>query len=110
MIDAPPGDRPVRNPPLDGGAAIRAAVDAPVITAYPGGSGSGHVSDLELADLPRNDSGNADRLIARHGADMRYVRGVGWHYWDQNHWCHRGADEQIHKFTRDTAAMIIAED
>lgn len=40
------------------------------------------VSDLELAFLPRNDYGNGQRLIKRHGNDLMYVPAIGWHVWD----------------------------
>ncbi len=35
-----------------------------------------------LAGYPLNDLGNAARLIASHGASLRYVVGIGWHAWD----------------------------
>lgn len=35
---------------------------------------------------PFNDAGNASRLIARHGADLRYAEGVGWLRWAGSHW------------------------
>lgn len=40
-----------------------------------------------LADTcPLNDAGNAARLLARHGQDLCYVEGVGWHTWSGAHW------------------------
>ncbi len=37
----------------------------------------------KLAGYPLNDLGNAARLIASHGAALRYVVGIGWHVWDE---------------------------
>ncbi len=28
------------------------------------------------------DSGNAERLVRMHGADLRFCKGIGWHGWD----------------------------
>ncbi len=47
---------------LAGEPAVRDAVGAAQPAAPP--------SDEELARLPRNDLGNAHRLIARHGHDL----------------------------------------
>lgn len=38
--------------------------------------------NAKLAELPRNDYGNAQRLIARHGPDMIHVDEAGWYIWD----------------------------
>jgi hypothetical protein len=37
--------------------------------------------DFDLAKLPRNDTGNADRLVARVGKDLIYLDEAGWHWW-----------------------------
>lgn len=37
---------------------------------------------LNIFGHPLNDIGNAARLIAKHGAALRYVVGIGWHVWD----------------------------
>jgi putative DNA primase/helicase len=90
--------------------AVRDALTAPVSTAYPGGScGADTDINLCLADHPRNDSGNAARLIARHGSELRFVRDAGWFYWTGTHWQQRGADHKARLFAADTAAMIIVE-
>jgi putative DNA primase/helicase len=34
----------------------------------------------------RSDYGNAERLVDRHGTDLRYVSGIGWHAWDGERW------------------------
>lgn len=35
---------------------------------------------------PHNDRGNADRLLANYGTDLRYVRGLGWYRWGGTVW------------------------
>lgn len=34
----------------------------------------------------RTDQGNAERLVATHGDDLRYVPGLGWHHWTAQRW------------------------
>lgn len=36
--------------------------------------------------FPLTDLGNAERLVAMHGADIRYVHGMGWLAWDGRRW------------------------
>lgn len=43
-------------------------------------------SDRDLADLPRNDRGNALRLIRRRGGDLMWIEEIGWHVWTGTHW------------------------
>ena len=45
----------------------------------------------EIDPAPRDshrlaDQGNAVRLIARHGGDIRHVTGIGWFVWDGTRW------------------------
>lgn len=40
----------------------------------------------ELAMQPRNDIGNGQRLLARHGADLIDVAEAGWHVWASSRW------------------------
>lgn len=42
--------------------------------------------DRQLADEPRNDLGNARRLMARFGRNLIWVQGVGWFVWDGRRW------------------------
>lgn len=57
-------------------AAIQAASEPP--PAPP--------DDRKLADEPRNDLGNARRLIDRYGRDLQYVDDAGWIVWDGRRW------------------------
>jgi putative DNA primase/helicase len=48
-------------------------------------------NDRDLADLPRNDTGNARRLIERYGRDLMMVDDHGWFTWDGRRWCSQSA-------------------
>ncbi|MGC4044263.1 MAG: hypothetical protein QM758_10730 [Armatimonas sp.] len=39
-----------------------------------------------LTEFNLTDAGNAERLIARYGNDLRYVIGLGWRVWDGKRW------------------------
>ncbi len=40
-----------------------------------------------LGRAPFTDAGNAERLVARHGQDLRYVTHYNeWYYWDERRW------------------------
>lgn len=43
-------------------------------------------TDLDLAKRPRNDMGNAERLVARVGGDLIHVDEQGWCNWTGTHW------------------------
>jgi putative DNA primase/helicase len=95
-----------------GDQAIRDVMAAPVTVAYPGRRGDGGDAaelDLRLANLERNDVDNAQRLIGRHGHELRFVREFGWLSWVGTHWERHGADHKARILAHDTAAMIIAE-
>lgn len=42
--------------------------------------------DPQRDALPLTDQGNAERLTAEHGHDLRYVSGIGWHAFDGRRW------------------------
>jgi len=71
------------------------------------------VNELALANEPRNDIGNARRLLARHGHDLFHVGGTGWYFWTGSHWQptfgdNRPGPEAI-KRAQATAEAIIGE-
>jgi hypothetical protein len=47
-----------------------------------GPAGAAPTDPLARSGLPRNDLGNAKRLMMIHGADMLYEQGLGWGVWD----------------------------
>lgn len=92
---------------MSGGDDIRKAVSA----AAEGSAGEEDRDALNLAlsEFERNDIGNGDRLVARHGADLLFVRGLGWHVWAGTHWSEEGADDELRKCAHDTARSILEE-
>ena len=58
--------------------SIRAVPSSP-IGGIPPGPGEDAPFELELAALPRNDTGNAERLIKRRGHDFLWVKDAGWY-------------------------------
>jgi putative DNA primase/helicase len=65
--------------------------------------------DLELAALPWNDLGNAERLLARHGHDMVYIERVGMHVWDGMRWNVDGGDFEAQKRAHATVKKLDDE-
>jgi len=90
-----------------GEQAIKDAIGSAEVVRFPGGGGD--VDNLELAQKDRNDLGNAERLLARHGEDILYVREVGWHNWTGSHWCPEGAEEFVKQQAHMTAKSIMEE-
>lgn len=55
------------------------------------------------------DWGNAQRLVARHGQDLRYCHAWGcWFVWDGTRWV-RDADAEVVRRAKDTVRTIYAE-
>jgi P4 family phage/plasmid primase-like protien len=54
------------------------------------------------------DLGNAQRLVSRHGEDLRYCRELGWLVWDRTRWIPDKAGE-IDRRAKDTARSILGE-
>ncbi|WP_073953761.1 phage/plasmid primase, P4 family [Thalassospira sp. TSL5-1] len=90
-----------------GANAIRAAIGGADILSFPGGGGED--VNLLLAEKERNDIGNAERFLARHGQDLLYVREVGWHCWNGTHWAPDGSDEAVKQKAHETARSIMEE-
>ncbi len=54
----------------------------PLLHAAPASSSEDERSPAD----DRNDLGNARRLVAEHGDDLRFVPGLDWHAWDGRRW------------------------
>ncbi|TXH34049.1 MAG: hypothetical protein E6Q98_19950 [Rhodospirillaceae bacterium] len=65
--------------------------------------------DLDLAKLPRNDYGNAQRLIGRFGRDLMYVDEHGWYVWDGRRWSGEAGDVRALVMAHQTAEAIKKE-
>lgn len=64
---------------------------------------AGHQDDLQ--DIPYTDIGNAERLIERSGADLRFTNGGGWMMWTGSHW--RDGEAYVQECAKQTARDII---
>jgi putative DNA primase/helicase len=58
--------------------------------------------------VPLTDLGNAERLVAQHGADIRFVPGLGWHHWDGRRW-RRDDTRELQRRAKLTAREIGRE-
>ena len=97
---------------MTGGAkAIQEAAGKPELYALPGGKSDdgGQAQNLYLAEKERNDLGNGERLLARHGSDLLYVREIGPHIWSGTHWRRLGAEEEWRRRAHQTARSILEE-
>lgn len=57
----------------------------------------------------RTELGLAERLIHRYGADLCYVPGWGWLYWDGSRWVRDQEDLHLLALTQETVRSIYAE-
>lgn len=65
--------------------------------------------DYRLAFEPKNDLGNARRLLARHGQDLLYVQEVGWHVWDGRRWSREVGEVEVERRAHETVGAIRDE-
>lgn len=87
---------------MDNKNAIKTAIDeAEEVPPAP--------DDAALAKLPRNDTGNARRLIARHGHEMAWVKGIGWVVWDGRRWSAEDGEERALECAQATMDAIRDE-
>jgi putative DNA primase/helicase len=59
--------------------------------------------------LPDTDIANAKRLVARHGASMRFTPSRGWFHWDGKRWAADEKGVKIQALAVDTAISIFDE-
>ncbi len=59
---------------------------------------------LALA-VPLTDYGNAERLVAMHGEDIRHASGIGWIVWDGRRFAHDDTGELLRR-AKTTARAI----
>lgn len=65
------------------------------------------ILDGDLDAFARTDLGNAERLVARHGDDVLYVPGLGWHVWDGRRF-RRDDDGEIVRRMKETVRAIAS--
>jgi putative DNA primase/helicase len=54
------------------------------------------------------DHGNAQRLVDRHGDDLRYLPGAGWHTWDGTRWLRDSSGEVVRR-AREVVEYLYAK-
>ena len=76
--------------------------------AAEGRAGDRHSPDRRGFGSARTDAGNAARLIARHGENLRYCTARGWLVWDGRRWID---DERLRvvEFAKESARSILDE-
>lgn len=75
----------------------------------PNGTPNGTTDGTPAKTLtPLTEYGNAERLIRRHGEDLRYCSALGWHVWDGRCW---RLDEsgEVERRAKDTIRKIKCE-
>lgn len=58
--------------------------------------------------MPLTELGNAERLAGRHGHDLIYVYGIGWHVWDGRRW-RRDKSGEVERKAVETVRSIHEE-
>ena len=97
-------DKPVGGPtPADEAELPPVAPEDLPLPQWPGDP------DSYCAHQPYTDLGNARRLRARFGADLRCVRYHGWHAWDGRRWQRRGGEDSAIIWGQETARLIRRE-
>jgi hypothetical protein len=92
---------PRGGPGRDGGAPAQGE-EAP-----PAPAGAAPAAALELA--PLTDTGNAERLVRRHGGDLRFVHPWGkWLVWDGTRW-KADSTAEVDRRAKDTIRAIAGE-
>lgn len=64
-----------------------------------------HLVDEPCGPFALTDLGNAERLVAMHGRDIRHVPGLGWLMWDGRRWS-RDRTGALPRFAKLTARAI----
>ncbi len=65
--------------------------------------------DPQLYREPRNDIGNARRLVRRFGRSLIHVPDLGWHAWVGTHWSRSEGDRAVLRYAQIAAEAIRAE-
>lgn len=84
--------------------AIRDVPETPL--GVPREPGADQEFELELAALPRNDTGNAERFRRRRGHDFLWVKDAGWYGWDGKRWDFQHGDRRAMIAAQEVAAAI----
>ncbi|GAB4368110.1 MAG: phage/plasmid primase, P4 family [Kiloniellaceae bacterium] len=95
------------------GDAIREAVDAAEEADFAdwAAARAGGTENLDLlcAWQPKNDLGNARRLMLRYGQDLIYIEDVGWYCWSGKHWDGAAGDLEAQRLAHRVSAAMKDE-
>lgn len=83
---------------------IRSIPETPL--GVPPEPGRDEAFELELARLPRNDTGNAERFIRRRGHDFLWVKDAGCYGWDGKRWDFQHGERLATIAAQEVAAAI----
>lgn len=64
--------------------------------------------ECRLSQLPTTDYGNAQRLVVRHGHDLRFTKALGWLVWDGRRWKPNDLGE-VERRAKQTVRRLYAE-
>ena len=64
-----------------------------------------HPPTEQLGPFNLTDTGNAERLVAMHGDEVRYVPGQGWYVWDGRRWASDDTSELMRRAKLTTRAV-----
>ena len=64
------------------------------------------LAKMDALAFSLTDLGNAERLVAAHGRDIRYVPGLGWIVWDGRRWA-RDDTGALLRLAKRTARAIL---
>jgi putative DNA primase/helicase len=104
---------PLNRHPVTRGQGGPPRTDGPYAGMTGGGGNAavaGEGGDASPADGPRlTDQGNAQRLVARHGQDLRYCHAWAcWLVWTGKRW-RRDGDGEVMRRAKETVAAILQE-
>lgn len=110
------GTDQIKEHPLDN-ADVRVLFDNIVAVDFPHNAppvdskGRPKIDELDekLVFLPRNDIGNAKRLIARFGDDLIYIENFGWFCWTGSHWDGEMGERLAEKKCHETVDLMKRE-
>lgn len=91
--------------------AVVAALGLELADLYDGASRANGRKATDRREAPkfnRTDYGNAERLVAQYGCDLRHVPGIGWLTWAGGRW-QRDADGAVERRAKWTVRSIYGE-
>lgn len=88
--------------------AVRRCIDAAALPATAAPAADEPTVRDARDELPFTDLGNARRLVARHGRDLKHVPGLGWRQWDGRRWA-PDVDGSLMRAAKSTVDIMLSE-